>query len=366
MPKTKNKKFKSNSQIYIFLFCLILFLTGYLISKNLFLPKNDLVAILEEEQVVVSPFCENFNLLNNRCLENNDSTFYYGVMIENHGEARPQAGLSKADFVFETIVEAPITRFLAIFSSDKTIEKIGPVRSARPYYVEWAREFNIPYLHVGGSNEAIDLLKKTTVFDLNEFYNGRYFWRDKNRFAPHNVYTSSEEVATAVKNKGWEFKNDFGKWNFFNEQEEKNLTVGQTQKVIIDFGSSNYNVEWVFDQEKKEYGRWQNGRIFVDDSGEQIIAKNLVVLYSSSRVIDNEGRRKTATIGSGPAEVHYYGNKIEAVWRRNSLTERTEFFDDLGNKMFFSSGKIWLSVVPDHYDRAVTQIVEENFDQNLK
>jgi len=361
MLKNKNKKFnnKNNTKIGVIFLSAVILSCGCFLFFSIFLSEKKPVESVDpnQEAKIEKPFCENFNLINNLCLENSEPSFYYGVMIENHGEARPQAGLSQADFVFETIAEAPITRFLAIFSSDKKIEKIGPIRSARPYFVEWARGFNIPYLHVGGSNEAIDLLSKTTVFDLNEFYNGRYFWRDKNRFAPHNVYTSSELVAKAVVAKNWTFKNDFATWKFLSEDEEKSLGLGDTSVVEVDFSSANYNVVWSFDSGKKEYVRQQNGRVFFDAEGSEIRVKNLVIIYTSSRVIDDEGRRKTKTIGSGDAEIHYLGQKFSAVWQKDALSSRMKLYDSSGQEFKFPAGKFWLEIVPDHYTPATTRTI---------
>ena len=56
------------------------------------------------------------------------------VMIDNHVDARLQSGLDKASIVYEAPVEGNYSRFMALYPSDITIEKAGPVRSARPSY----------------------------------------------------------------------------------------------------------------------------------------------------------------------------------------------------------------------------------------
>ncbi|MDO9510072.1 MAG: DUF3048 domain-containing protein, partial [Candidatus Magasanikbacteria bacterium] len=115
------------------------------------------------------------------------------VMIDNHPDAFPLNGVNEAKIVYEAPVEGGMTRFMAIYSSVQKIDKVGPVRSARPDYFDWAKEYGIPlYLHCGGSSEALKILKtERGMVDVNEFYSSQYFWRDNSRFAPHNLYVSS-------------------------------------------------------------------------------------------------------------------------------------------------------------------------------
>src|SRR5262249_15833287 len=111
-----------------------------------------------------------------------------GVMIENSVQARPQSGLNQAGVVFEAIAEGGITRFLALYQ-DTTPDNVGPIRSARPYYEQWALGFDAGYAHVGGSPEALNDIKAWGVRDLDQFYNSGSYHRISSREAPHNVYT---------------------------------------------------------------------------------------------------------------------------------------------------------------------------------
>ena len=84
------------------------------------------------------------------------------VMIENHADSRPQSGLSRADVVYEAVAEGGISRFLAVFycgaaaGSAKPYD-VGPVRSARTYFLDWASEYaDYPlYLHAYRDWETI-------------------------------------------------------------------------------------------------------------------------------------------------------------------------------------------------------------------
>jgi hypothetical protein len=114
------------------------------------------------------------------------------IMIDNHPGARPQSGLSQAQVVYEVPVEGEFTRYFAIFNASTTVDKVGPVRSARPYFLDWLQEYgDALYIHSGGSPEALQILRNSTLFDANEFFRGAYFWRGTDHLAPHNLYTSS-------------------------------------------------------------------------------------------------------------------------------------------------------------------------------
>src|SRR5581483_1401572 len=115
----------------------------------------------------------------------------FAVVVENHPDARPQSGLSQADVVYEALAEGGITRFLAIFQS-QDVKSIGPVRSARTYFNDWAQEWGAVYAHVGGNSDALALIKAGIpgVSDADQFFNDPYFTRISSRRPPHNTYTS--------------------------------------------------------------------------------------------------------------------------------------------------------------------------------
>ena len=107
-----------------------------------------------------------------------ENNFLIALMIDNHSDARPPSGLSKAHLVFEAEVEGGITRIMGIFSSGQDLEEIGPIRSARPYFVDWARELSALYAHVGGSPDALVKIQQDKIFDINEFFNHFMWFRE--------------------------------------------------------------------------------------------------------------------------------------------------------------------------------------------
>ncbi len=125
------------------------------------------------------------------------------MVVDNNPAARPQAGLERADLVYELPAEGGITRYLAVFAS-RPVPRVGPVRSARPYLVELARAYGTPLVHAGGSDDAYRLLARLGLPHLDEIRNaGELFARDRSRRAPHNLYTSSDRLLAGMRRRGW-------------------------------------------------------------------------------------------------------------------------------------------------------------------
>ena len=124
------------------------------------------------------------------------------AIVENSEAARPQSGLNAADIVYETMAEGGIPRFIALFQSGDA-QKIGPIRSARSYFLDISKEYNLPFAHCGGSAEALDEIKNENLMSMNEMTNASTYWRDSIRKAPHNLYTSTEKLRELVKTKNY-------------------------------------------------------------------------------------------------------------------------------------------------------------------
>jgi len=307
------------------------------IQKNIDESESD-VELLESSELGLP--CENIRKIDGVCYEG-DEPFAYAVMIDNHSWARAPFGLSQASLVYETIVESPITRFLAIFSNNEDIKQIGPVRSARPFYVDWVKEFNIPYLHVGGSNAALDNLARTYNHDVNEFSKGQYFWRSNNRSAPHNTMTSNQKVVDVIEDNGWSTENTFESWIFkLDAPLEERGEFG----VTVDHKTPLFFVKWEYNKEDNEYIRYQAGKVHSDVDGEQVVAKNIVIMMTTGSVIDDYGRRKVKTLGTGESIVYQDGNKIKGTWKRAVLSARTRFYDEQDNEIKFNAGTTWIEV----------------------
>ncbi|NCO79819.1 hypothetical protein CO116_00980 [Candidatus Falkowbacteria bacterium CG_4_9_14_3_um_filter_38_19] len=264
------------------------------------------------------------------------------VMIENHPDARPPAGLARANLVYEAEAEAGITRFLAVYASGEKIAQIGPVRSARSYFVDWVKELSALLIHCGGSPDALAKIVKDRVFDLNEFYNGNYFWRDKDRLAPHNIYTSSQKLGQYLK------ENKASQGNFFSWQFKDDLPLEErplATEINIFYKAPDFLVKWEYNRPSNRYQRYLAGKIHADQDGQVITAKNVVIKYVSAAVVDKDLRLKMETTGSGKAIICLDGSCQTGSWRKQTDSSRSYFYNDQMEEIKFNAGPTWIEVV---------------------
>ena len=186
------------------------------------------------------------------------------VMINNHPNARPQSGLSKADIVYELLAEGDITRFLAIFQSEMP-DQIGPVRSARDYYIDLAKGLDCVYVCHGNSPEAKTMLDKGYIDNLNGlYYDGTLFQRTTDRKAPHNSYTSFQNIEKGAKEKGYEMTGAPEPLTFLTEDEAKSLQGDAALKIEVAYGTAASNVQYTYETTEEKYTRYSDGEQTVE------------------------------------------------------------------------------------------------------
>lgn len=270
----------------------------------------------------------------------------FGVMIDNHIDAWPQAGIDQAFLVYEAPVEAGISRLLAFYYDGQDVAKIGPIRSARPYFLDWNNELDAVYTHVGGSNEALDLIASGGTFDLNQYWFGDYFWRANDRYAPHNVYTSTNLLHSFLELKKEQGKYSAPLYESWLFKDPQFSDQGHVEQIKISFLAPAYVAQWNFDALENRYTRLHSGFVHTMENGVQIKADNIAVVVTDVSVIDSIGRRQIQTIGSGQGFVFQDGKAIHGTWEKQTENQRIRFFDENGNEMTFNPGVTWVEVVP--------------------
>src|SRR5262249_44865010 len=155
--------------------------------------------------------------------------------IENSDDARPQSGLQEAGVVYEAIAEAGITRFMALFQETGP-QYIGPVRSLRPYYIDFAAPFQASIVHVGGSPDALAQVTSGGFRNLDQFANGGSFWRISTRYAPHNVYTAFARLDALNQSKGY----TSSKFTGWPRKKDKKLALPQATAIDIRVSSPDF------------------------------------------------------------------------------------------------------------------------------
>ncbi|MBM2812210.1 MAG: hypothetical protein HW416_2969 [Chloroflexi bacterium] len=279
-------------------------------------------------------------------IEDGERVHPLAVIIENQDDARPQTGLDRADIVYEALAEGGITRFLALYAT-READIIGPVRSARHYFVNWAQEYQAPLVHVGASPQGFAALRSAGLPDVEETLGGP-IWRSGSRPAPHNAYTSTIGIQTSLGARGANL-GSFGGLQFKTPTGAARHSGRSTSDVAIKFGRGSYVVEWSYDPVTNEYSRSMNGRPHDDAmTGEPIQAANVFIQWTDSWLIpgDENGRLDFAQVGGGKLLALVDGIAIEGTWRKRSLGTPTAYLDHEGNPILINPGPTWIQVVP--------------------
>ncbi|HHV19067.1 MAG TPA: DUF3048 domain-containing protein [Thermoanaerobacterales bacterium] len=265
------------------------------------------------------------------------------VMIENEYNARPQSGLDKAGIVYEVLTEGGITRFLALFLGVK-VDEIGPVRSARPYFLDYAMDYDSIYVHYGASPQGYIDLKKLSLDAINGMYDSVTFWRDKTRKEPHNAYTNTEKILSISEKNGFYRDSKLISWQFNTEETPAGNRILEEFKLEY---FNNYTVSYRYSHNNKAYERFINGKTHTDrKTGETIFVKNIIVQFANTRVIDNEGRLSIKTVDSGKGYYISEGSYTEIKWQKSDRQERTQYTVDDGSELILNPGNIWIQVMP--------------------
>lgn len=296
-----------------------------------------------------------------------------GVMIENHKESRPQSGLSFADVIYEAVAEGGVTRTLSIYyCQDAGI--IGPIRSARTYFLDFISEYgDYPlYVHVGGANTdgPADALGQIESYgwavynDLNQFSIGYpTFWRDQNRLGgdvatEHTMYSTTEKLWTIAEKRGLTNVNEDGelwdtgfvKYSFKDDASLSKRPARQT--VHLEFWNNEaYYIDWQYDKESNLYLRKNGGKAHIDrNTKKQLNAKNVVVLFMTERHADDgyEGNAHLlyGTKGQGQALIFMDGKQVIGTWKKIGRMERATIYDGYGDEIKFNRGKLWFEILP--------------------
>ncbi len=276
------------------------------------------------------------------------------VMTNNHADARPLSGTNSADVVIEANAEGGITRLMAIYWSTAP-EKVGPIRSIRQYYLEWASEYDPLIIHDGCASsddprtDACGNLHSYGVKDLSTI--GAWRWNDGRRVSPHNEYNSVTYAWEYATKQDWDsFPSNFEGWQFKTDAEISKR--GEKTQVELTFhqrliNSGLYNVIWTYDQPTNTYLRKVGGQADIDqETNSQVYAKTVVVQeVSMVQSGDDKGHLIITTIGQGKATYLMDGKITSGTWKKASRTDRTTYYDSEGKELEFNRGRIWVEML---------------------
>lgn len=283
--------------------------------------------------------------LNGVPLEEKRDFFAISVMYDNLAEVAKHPGLDQARIVYEALAEGGITRFMAVYDSTQQVAEIGPVRSVRPYFIDWAMEYGGALMHVGGSQDALQQFKKIPDSDLVDVdqigADEQYFSRNESLKAPHNVFTNFSSWLKLGERLDIKPKT-ITSWKF----DEIKAPSEDSQQIDIAYSPGNH-VSWVYNGPAHTYVRFLNANRQLATTGEQLRASSVVLLEVPSSTIDAIGRQKMKTLGSGPAVMYAGGRTQTGTWIKETRASRMRFIGEDQQELTLAPGTIWIEVVPD-------------------
>lgn len=314
------------------------------------------------------------------------------VMVNNYEIARPSAGLSKADIIYEAVAEAGITRLMPIFYSDVP-EKASSIRSARYYFAQLAAPYNPHYIHWGAAHVPpcqklspsdsgycppingkvetepdVDAYDQIVKLGLPNLDGGNYscdsasctFGRDPQKLGKvpleHTAFVRLPLVYSLAKDirpqDSWhQFIEPDHVWKFKDDASlGERGDIGLTNPISYIYWDTQpaFNVEWEYDKDKNEYIRYQGGVKQTDAiDGAELRAKVIVIRFTTQRPVnDKKAHLYHDIVGTNKALIFQDGKIIEGIWTRSEPDSMDIYKDLQGNEIEFTRGQIWVQLVP--------------------
>ena len=282
-------------------------------------------------------------------------------MIDNNVKAQPQSNLNKTYLVYEIIVEGGETRLMALFKGvDVSNEDVtvGPIRSARHYFIDYALENDAIYAHLGQSPQAESYIKNFNVADINgQVYDtgkarttSSLYWRESSKKAPHNAYTSIASIKEICSKK--DYKTTSTKesvLNYVADEVSFDDTALVANSVTIPYGT-NHVVQYTYNESTGRYTRYSKGTKQVDEAtGEDVTTKNIIISFIKNTTIDDgedKGRQDLDNFTNAKGYYITNGKAISITCEKSFVGGQTKYVDEDGNEIEVNDGNTWINICP--------------------
>lgn len=331
-------------KVLITILVILVIVAGGVLAYKITQSKKEETTVSNEDNILVGTAKEEKKV---QIFQGNERPF--AVMIDNHKDAWPQAGLQKAYMVYEIVVEGGETRLMALFKG-ADVDKIGPVRSARHYFIDYAMENDAIYVHFGQSSQAASDIKKYSINDINGISeDGSTFWRVKDKTAPHNAVTSMANLKKSAESK--KFKTTSTEKSVLNYvTDEVNLEDGESAETITIPHSQLQTVKYEYDSENKVYKRYARGVAQKDwDTKDAITIKNVIITYCDNYTLtdtENKGRQGLKNIGTFDGYYITNGKAIKIKCIKEARDSKTIYQDLQGNVIKVNDGNTFVNICP--------------------
>ncbi len=276
------------------------------------------------------------------------------VMIDNNIGDSKHAGLQESFLNYEIVVEGGLTRIMALFNTTEEV-LIGPVRSSRHYFLDYAKENDAIYAHFGNSPYAEEDINLLNIDNINGMTDKEPYRRDDNLPSPHNVFTKLSYLRNYSNTKGYSINTS--DWNLLTYSNNNYYLNDQYYSLYNDYvkRASNVNIHYSsiqtttykYDSENKYYLRYMNGKEHIDRvSNQQLHYKNIIIEYVENETIDDVGRQNLKNIGTGNGYYITNGYYIPIKWTKNSRNDKTIYKDRDDNVITLNNGNTFIQIVP--------------------
>jgi len=298
------------------------------------------------------------------------------VMIPNNSPAMPQHGLSKAAIIYEAPVEGRITRLMAVIEDFDDLERVGPVRSSRDYFIYQAMGYQAIYCNWGLARPYVEeLINRDTVQNISAAVEGIYkpaheaFGRySRPGYAKEFTgYLFIDGMFEAAERLGyeWEYDDAFVPPYTFAADEvlaQENYPDAPAATMIYPGGKEGnqggygaYNPYFEYHEDDNLYYRYQDGDKQIDEfDGSQLAVSNVVFQYCHGEVRDDHDYLAFGVHGEGDAIVFTGGKVIKGTWKRyDGDATPAKFYDEDDEEIIFNQGKTWVCNIWQEYGEHV-------------
>ncbi len=298
------------------------------------------------------------------------------VMIPNNSPAMPQYGISKASIIYEAPVEGRITRLMAVFEDFDDLDRIGPVRSSRDYFVYVAMGYEAIYCNWGLARPYVEeLINRDTVQNISAAVEGIYNPAQEaydrvsrpGYATEFTGYLFVDGLSKAVDRLGYDWEYDDAYVPPFTFADEKvraedNYKDAEDATMIYPGGQSGnqggygaYNPYFEYNEQDHLYYRFQNGDEQIDElDNSQLAVSNVVFQYCHGEVRDDHDYLAFGVHGEGDAIVFTGGKVIKGTWERyDGDATPAKFYDENGDEIIFNQGKTWVCNIWKEYSEFV-------------
>ena len=272
------------------------------------------------------------------------------VMIDNAIGDALHAGLQESYLNYEILVEGGLTRIMAIYK-DKNVPIIGPVRSSRHYFLDYAMESDAIYVHYGWSPYAEEDEKSLNINNINGLTDSEVFRRDTNAKAPHNVFTKMTYIKSFLEKTNYSTTSDnYQLLNYSVDpvslEKDTGYKAKVANKVVIPYSGTETR-QYNYDSKNEYYVRLSNGKPEMDRrTGDQLHYKNIIIERVEFDVIDEEGRLDLKTTGTGKGYIITNGRFLPIHWSKASRNSKTTYTYENGSEVVVNDGNTFIQIVP--------------------